>query len=124
MDRLFITIGALSGFIAVAAGAFGAHALRDRLSAAMLQVFQTGVTYQMYHALALVAVGFLLGRFSVDGSSFLTGAGWLFLVGTVLFSGSLYLLALSDIAWLGAITPLGGIAFLLGWLALAIGIWR
>jgi uncharacterized membrane protein YgdD (TMEM256/DUF423 family) len=124
MDRLFITLGALSGFLAVAAGAFGAHALRDRLTVAMLDVFQTGVTYQMYHALALVGVGILLARFSIDGSAWLTAAGWLFVGGSVLFSGSLYALSLSGTTWLGAITPLGGIAFLIGWLALAIGIWR
>jgi uncharacterized membrane protein YgdD (TMEM256/DUF423 family) len=124
MDRLFITLGALSGFLAVAAGAFGAHALRDRLTTSMLDVFQTGVTYQMYHALALVGVGILLARFSTDGSAWLTAAGWLFVGGSVLFSGSLYALALSGTTWLGAITPLGGIAFLVGWLALAIGIWR
>jgi uncharacterized membrane protein YgdD (TMEM256/DUF423 family) len=124
MDRLFITLGALSGFIAVAAGAFGAHALRERLSADMLGVYQTGVSYQMYHALALLAVGILLARFSIDGSGWLDAAGWLFVAGSVLFSGSLYLLALSGTTWLGAITPLGGACFLLGWLALAIGIWR
>jgi uncharacterized membrane protein YgdD (TMEM256/DUF423 family) len=124
MDRLFITVGALSGCLAVAAGAFGAHALRERLSASLLETFQTGATYQMYHALALVALGILLARFSVDGSTWLTAAGWLFAAGTVLFSGSLYLLALTDTRWLGAITPLGGVAFILGWLALAVGIWR
>src|SRR6266540_3445569 len=124
MDRVFITVAALSGFVAVAAGAFGAHALRDRLSPSLLDTFQTGVAYQMYHALALLAVGIVLARFSVDGSTWLTIAGWLFIAGTVLFSGSLYLLALTDTRWLGAITPLGGVAFLLGWLGLAIGIWR
>jgi uncharacterized membrane protein YgdD (TMEM256/DUF423 family) len=124
MDRLFITLGALSGFLAVAAGAFGAHALRDRLTTAMLDVFQTGVTYQMYHALALVGVGILLARFSIDGSAWLTAAGWLFVGGSVLFSGSLYALSLTGTTWLGAITPLGGLAFLAGWLAVAIGIWR
>jgi uncharacterized membrane protein YgdD (TMEM256/DUF423 family) len=124
MDRLFITLGALSGFLAVAAGAFGAHALRDRLTTAMLDVFQTGVTYQMYHALALVGVGILLARFSTDGSAWLTAAGWLFVGGSVLFSGSLYALSLTGTTWLGAITPLGGLAFLAGWLAVAIGIWR
>jgi uncharacterized membrane protein YgdD (TMEM256/DUF423 family) len=124
VDKVFVTIGALSGFIAVAAGAFGAHALRERLSADMLSVFQTGVTYQMYHALALVGVAILLGRFSVEGSAWLSASGWLFVAGTLLFSGSLYGLALSGVTWLGAITPLGGVAFLLGWLALAIGIWR
>src|SRR5207253_2935927 len=93
MDRLFITLGALSALLAVAAGAFGAHALRERLSASALDTFQTGAQYQMYHALALLAVGILLGRFSVDGSAWLSGAGWLFLAGSILFSGSLYLLA-------------------------------
>jgi uncharacterized membrane protein YgdD (TMEM256/DUF423 family) len=78
----------------------------------------------MYHALALVGVGILLARFSVDGSAWLSAAGWLFVAGSVLFSGSLYALALSNTPWFGAITPLGGVAFLLGWLALAIGIWR
>jgi len=124
MDRVFITIGALSGLLAVAAGAFGAHSLRDRLSPDMLQVFQTGATYDMYHALALVGVGILLGRFSVGGSAWLSGAGWLFVAGTLLFSGSLYALSISGATWLGAITPLGGVAFLLGWLAVAVGIWR
>jgi uncharacterized membrane protein YgdD (TMEM256/DUF423 family) len=124
VDRVFITIGALSGFLAVALGAFGAHSLRDRLSADMLQVFQTGVTYQMYHALALIGVGILLARFSVDGSPWLLGSGWLFVAGSLLFSGSLYVLSLSGVTWSGAITPLGGIAFLLGWLALALSVWR
>jgi uncharacterized membrane protein YgdD (TMEM256/DUF423 family) len=124
MDRLFITLGAVSGLLAVGAGAFGAHALRDRLSPDMLSVFQTGVSYQMYHALALLAVGSLLARFSTGGSPWLDASGWLFVAGSLLFSGSLYLLALSGTTWLGAITPLGGVAFLLGWLALAIGIWR
>ncbi len=124
MDRIFIAIGALSGCLAVAAGAFGAHALRARLAADMLDVFQTGVTYQMYHALALVGVGMLLARFSSDGSSWLSVSGWMFVAGSILFSGSLYALALSGTTWLGAITPLGGLAFLIGWLALAIGVLR
>ncbi len=124
MDRIFIVLGALSGFLAVAAGAFGAHALRSQLTADMLDVFQTGTTYQMYHALALLAVGILLGRFSADGSVWLNWSGWLFVAGTLLFSGSLYALSLSGVTWLGAITPLGGLAFLGGWLALAIGLLR
>ncbi|TME96328.1 MAG: DUF423 domain-containing protein [Chloroflexi bacterium] len=124
MDRAFIAIGALSGCLAVAAGAFGAHALRARLAPEMLDVFQTGVTYEMYHALGLVGVGILLARFSTEGSVWLSAAGWLFIAGSLLFSGSLYLLALTGTLWLGAITPLGGVAFLLGWLALATGILR
>lgn len=124
MDRVFIVVGALSAFLAVAAGAFGAHALRGRLSSDMLDVFQTGAQYQMYHALALIGVGILLGRFSIDGSAWLNASGWLFIAGAVLFSGSLYALSLSGVTVLGAITPLGGVAFLLGWLALAIGILR
>jgi uncharacterized membrane protein YgdD (TMEM256/DUF423 family) len=124
VDRLFIVVGALSGFLAVAAGAFGAHALRARLTADMLDVFQTGAQYQMYHALALLAVGILLGRFSVDGSAWLVWSGWLFIAGTLLFSGSLYALSLTGVTWLGAITPLGGLGFLAGWLLLAIGILR
>ncbi|MDQ6669774.1 MAG: DUF423 domain-containing protein [Chloroflexota bacterium] len=124
MDRLFITLAALNGCLAVGLGAFGAHALRDRLSTDALQVFQTGVAYQMYHALALLGVGILVARFSSDGSAWVNAAGWLFIVGAVLFSGSLYLLALTETTWLGAITPLGGVAFLAGWLALAVGVWR
>ena len=124
MDRTFIILASLSGFIGVAAGAFGAHALRERLPSDMLGVFQTGVTYQMYHALALLGVGVLLGRFSIDGSAWLAWSGWLFVAGTLLFSGSLYALALSGVTWLGAITPLGGLAFLGGWLVLAVGMWR
>jgi uncharacterized membrane protein YgdD (TMEM256/DUF423 family) len=105
-------LGALSGFFAVAAGAFGAHALRARLTPDLLAVFETGARYQMYHALALVVTGVLAERWQVPQPVW---AGWLFVAGTVLFSGSLYALALSGERWLGAITPFGGIAFLAGW---------
>ena len=115
-SRNFIFLGAINGFLAVAFGAFAAHALKNLLSTGLLQVFQTGVEYQAMHALALLAVG-LLGR---DGRSrALLLAGWAFATGILLFSGSLYILALTDIRWLGAITPFGGSAFLLGWGALA-----
>ena len=115
-SRHFIFLGAINGFLAVAFGAFAAHALKNLLSAGLLEVFQTGVEYQAMHALALLAVG-LLGR---DGRSrALKLAGWAFATGILLFSGSLYILALTDIRWLGAITPFGGTAFLLGWGALA-----
>ena len=114
----------MSALIAVAAGAFGAHALRDRLTADMLGTWQTAAAYQLYHALALLAVGIVLGRFSSEGPPWLSASGWLFVAGTVLFSGSLYALALSGVTWLGAVTPLGGVAFLLGWAAVAIGVWQ
>ncbi|MBT8429165.1 MAG: DUF423 domain-containing protein [Gammaproteobacteria bacterium] len=115
-SRHFIFLGAINGFLAVAFGAFAAHALENLLSTGLLEVFQTGVEYQAMHALALLAVG-LLGR---DGRSrVLKLAGWAFATGILLFSGSLYILAMTDIRWLGAITPFGGTAFLLGWGALA-----
>lgn len=122
MDRLFAVCGALSGGIAVAAGAFGAHALRARLGADLLAVFETAARYQMYHALALLAVAGALTRYPAAAA--LRTSGWLFLAGTVVFSGSLYLLALTGTRWLGAITPIGGLCFIVGWLALALGVWR
>jgi uncharacterized membrane protein YgdD (TMEM256/DUF423 family) len=120
LDKTFLLIGALSGFLAVAFGAFGAHALRARLSPEMLVVFETGARYQMYHALALVLVALTLGR--LDGRLVRT-AGWMFTAGIVLFSGSLYALALTGITALGAVTPLGGLAFLVGWALLAMAGW-
>ncbi len=116
MDRTFILISALAGFIGVALGAFGAHGLRGRLTPEMLAVFETGVRYQLVHAVALLAVAGLMDRL---GGRLIAAAGWLFLTGMVLFSGSLYLLALTGITILGAITPLGGLAFLAGWACLA-----
>jgi uncharacterized membrane protein YgdD (TMEM256/DUF423 family) len=115
--RHFVLIGALNGFLTVAFGAFAAHALRDMLSAGLLGVFQTGVEYQGLHSVALLLVG-LLGAHAGDSRP-LKIAGWAFATGILLFSGSLYLLALTDARWLGAITPFGGSAFLLGWGALA-----
>ena len=118
VDRLFAGLGALSAFLAIAAGAFGAHALRARLSPDLLAVFETGARDQMSHALALLAVAWMVTRWP---SPWPVRAGWLFAAGTVLFSGSLYALALTGVRWLGAITPLGGAAFLAGWLCLAWG---
>ena len=117
MDCLFFTLGAGSALVSVAAGAFGAHALRHRLSAEYLAVFETAARYQMYHALGLIAVAWALSRWPGGSAQW---AGWLFVAGTVLFSGSLYALALTGARWLGAITPLGGGAFLLGWLCLVL----
>jgi uncharacterized membrane protein YgdD (TMEM256/DUF423 family) len=119
MDRLMFAVGCISALISVAAGAFGAHSLKTRISPDLLAVFETGARYQMYHALALLAAGLAAGRW--PGAA-IQIAGWCFVAGTVLFSGSLYILVLSGQRWLGAVTPLGGIAFLAGWLALAYGI--
>jgi len=110
-------IGALMGFVGVGLGAFGAHGLRGRLSPEMLSVFETGVRYQMYHALALLAVALMMSR--VEGRLVVI-AGWSFTAGILIFSGSLYALALTGVTTLGAITPIGGVAFLAGWVALAI----
>ena len=121
LDRTFATLGACLGFLAVLAGAFGAHALRSRLSPDLLAVFETAARYQMYHALALLAVAWVVSRSPTPLAAW---AGALFVVGTVLFSGSLYLLALTGTRGLGAITPLGGVAFLAGWVCLALAVWK
>lgn len=115
MDRVFFALGSLSGLIGVAAGAFGAHGLRARLTPEMLEVWETAARYQMYHALALLAVGWAVTRWPGTPTS---AAGWLFVAGTLVFSGSLYLMSLSGLRWLGAITPIGGVAFLAGWACL------
>jgi uncharacterized membrane protein YgdD (TMEM256/DUF423 family) len=118
MDRTFVLLGSLSGALAVVAGAFGAHGLRDRVAPDLLAVFETAARYQMYHALALVLVGLIAPRFPAA-----LGAGWAFVVGTILFSGSLYLLVLTGQRWLGAVTPVGGVAFIVGWVLLARTAW-
>jgi uncharacterized membrane protein YgdD (TMEM256/DUF423 family) len=115
MEKFTFIAGAISAFIGVAAGAFGAHALKSRISPDLLAVFEVGVRYQMYHAFALIATAWVLGRWPGSAAS---AAGMLFVVGTLLFSGSLYLLSLSGIRWLGAITPLGGLAWLAAWACL------
>lgn len=112
MVRLFFIAGAAFGLLGVAAGAFGAHALRARLSPDMLAVFETGARYQLIHALALLAAAWATIRWPGAAT---TAAGWLFIAGILLFSGSLYALTLSGQRWLGAITPLGGLAFIAGW---------
>jgi len=121
MYRAFALAGSLSALIAVAAGAFGAHALRARLAEDLLVVFETAARYQMYHAFALLFVAWATTQWP---STTLFVAGCLFLGGTMLFSGSLYLLALTGTRWWGAVTPVGGLCLLSGWLALAVGLWR
>jgi uncharacterized membrane protein YgdD (TMEM256/DUF423 family) len=120
-ERVFAALGAASGFIGVAAGAFGAHALKARLSPDMLAVFETGVHYQLVHALALLAAAWAASRWPGRATA---ASGWCFAAGTVLFSFSLYLLALSGMRGFGAITPFGGVLFLAGWLLLAVTAWR
>jgi uncharacterized membrane protein YgdD (TMEM256/DUF423 family) len=117
----FLALGAASAAIAVSAGAFSAHALRTRLDARALEAWETAARYQVYHALALVLVALLIERAgATPRATGLRVAGWAFVAGTLLFSGSLYALALSGITSLGAITPLGGVAFIAGWVALAV----
>lgn len=118
--RLFAFLGAVNAFLAVLAGAFGAHGLKKRLDADLLAVFETGARYHMYHALGLFLVAWLASR----NTPYAHTAGWIMLGGMVLFSGSLYALALTGLRPLGAITPLGGLAFLVAWGLLAVGVLR
>lgn len=118
--KIFMVLGAFSGFISVAMGAFGAHILKHRLSPEMLEVFDTAVRYQIFHSLALMAVSWAMAH---DTHSLIPSAGWLFIAGILIFSGSLYILAFSGVKIWGAVTPFGGMMLLLGWLALAFGSW-
>jgi uncharacterized membrane protein YgdD (TMEM256/DUF423 family) len=121
VDRTFFALGCLLAFLGIGLGAFAAHGLKGHISAHDLDVFETAARYQMYHALALLAVAWAVTRW--PGRA-VNRAGWLFVAGVVLFSGSLYLLAVTDAKWLGAITPLGGLGFLVGWASLAWAAWR
>jgi uncharacterized membrane protein YgdD (TMEM256/DUF423 family) len=114
--KTFIIIGAINAFLSVALGAFGAHALEGKISQKYIETWNTGVLYQMFHALGILIIGVLIGN--VSASSLLSWSGWLMLIGTILFSGSLYVLSLSGIKVLGAITPLGGVSFLVAWVLL------
>lgn len=121
MERFFFVAGSISAFLAVALGAFAAHGLKNRLAPEMLTIFETGVRYQMYHSIALLAAAWATSRW--PGAA-VTASGWLFIAGIVIFSGTLYILSLTGVRWLGAITPLGGVAFLAGWLLLAWAAWK
>jgi uncharacterized membrane protein YgdD (TMEM256/DUF423 family) len=118
--KLFILLGALAGATGVALGAFGAHALKSRLAPDLLAVWQTAVQYHFWHALGLVAIGVL--ALHLPASAALKWAGWLMVAGLVLFSGSLYVLALSGTRWLGAVTPFGGVAWIGAWVLLAVAV--
>jgi len=114
----FLLVGAINAFLAVAFGAFGAHILEGKLDEKYINTWQTGVTYQMFHAIGLLVIGVLSGNLSVN--SLLSWSGWLMISGILLFSGSLYILSLTKIKILGAITPLGGVSFLIAWVLLMI----
>lgn len=118
-SRIFILVAAILAGLSVATGAFASHALKTKLSDRALEIFETGAKYQMYHALALLLVALLLSRTETT-TTLLTVAGYAFIIGIALFSGSLYALSLSGVKWLGAITPFGGVAFLIGWGTIAI----
>lgn len=120
-QKCLLSLACLMGFVSVAAGAFGAHALKQKLTAEMLSVFEVGARYQMYHAFAICLAVWLS---TIVPGTLLLLSGWLFFVGILIFSGSLYLLAWTDVRILGAFTPIGGVLFLVGWLCLAAALWR
>ena len=120
--KIFVLLGSVSALLGVALGAFGAHGLKSRVTAEMLAVWQTGVQYHLIHALGLLLIGILCHL--LPGAGLVRSAGWFLLGGTVLFSGSLYVMVLSGVRALGMITPLGGVAFLVGWLLLAVAAWQ
>lgn len=122
MQKLFLTLGSVAMALAVMFGAFGAHGLKKILSEEMFAIFETGVTYHFYHAIGLLAVG-IVGRYLPD-SLLLSWSGWLMLAGIIIFSGTLYLLSISGIRWLGAVTPLGGLCFIASWILFAVAVWK
>ncbi len=122
MAKTFLVIAAISGLMAVVIGAFGAHGLKNRVAEDLMAVYQTGVQYHFYHTFALLFTGVLLQQY--PQAVLLNWSGWLFVVGVLVFSGSLYVLALTGVKWLGAITPIGGVAFIAGWLILALAVYR
>ena len=122
MAKLFLALGSINALLVVLIGAFGAHALKARLTVENMAVFQTGVQYHFYHAVGLILLGLIALQIPI--TPYLRWSGWLMLVGIVLFSGSLYALSITNIRWLGMITPLGGTAFIIAWLLLTIGIMK
>ncbi len=122
MTQIFLSLAAILGGLSVAAGAFGSHALREKITERSLEIFDIGTRYQMYHALALLVVALLLSRIE-SPPPLLLASGWLFIIGITIFSGSLYALSLSGVKYLGAIAPIGGAALIAGWGALAFAAW-
>lgn len=122
MQKLFLIIGSIAMTLAVGLGAFGAHGLKEMLTDEMLDIFETGVKYHFYHAIGLLAVGLVAQL--MPNSSLLQWSGWLMLAGIIIFSGSLYILSISGIRWMGAITPIGGLCFIVAWILLAIASWQ
>ncbi|MCW9707070.1 DUF423 domain-containing protein [Fodinibius salsisoli] len=122
MHKIFLFIGSIAMALAVTLGAFGAHGLKKTLSEEMLTIFETGVSYHFYHAIGLLIVG-VAARF-LPASSLLSWSGWLMVAGILIFSGSLYLLSISGIRWLGAVTPVGGLCFIASWILFATAIWK
>jgi uncharacterized membrane protein YgdD (TMEM256/DUF423 family) len=120
--RVFLLLGSLNMFLSIALGAFGAHGLEGKVSERMMEIWRTAAHYHIVHGLALVAIGLLADRFG--GSGLITAAGWLILVGILLFSGSLYAMVLTNVTKLGAITPIGGVAFLAGWVCVFLAAWK
>ncbi|MBI3546787.1 MAG: DUF423 domain-containing protein [Gammaproteobacteria bacterium] len=118
--KLFLILGGINAALAVLLGAFGAHALKARLSLEMIAVYQTGVHYHFFHALGLLVVGVVATQ--IPMSVFLKWSGWLMLMGIVLFCGSLYILSIGDLPWLGAITPVGGVSFIVAWILFVVAV--
>lgn len=122
MQKLFLIIGSIAMALAVGLGAFGAHGLKEMLSDEMLDIFETGVKYHFYHAIGLLVIGLVAQL--MPSSSLLQWSGWLMLAGIIIFSGSLYILSISGIRWMGAITPIGGLCFIVAWILLALASWQ
>ena len=122
MQHLFLGIGGIAMGLAVLLGAFGAHGLENKLSEEMMAIFQIGVSYHFYHALGLLILG--IASFHLPETAWLKWSGWLMVAGIIIFSGSLYLLSTSGIRWLGAITPIGGLCFILAWILFAVAAWK
>jgi len=122
MVKLFLILGAINAFLTVALGAFGAHALEGKIPQKYIETWQTGVQYQMFHALGLFVIAFVMDK--LPQTSLVTWAGWLMFVGILLFSGSLYVLSLTQVKVLGAITPLGGVSFIVAWILLMVAVFK